>query len=114
MCTGAFQGYLLDMWNIFGFNAIVLTVITTFLNGHDSKSRNGLNAFVVGLLWIKVLAFLKVVNKDMATFIMALSQILYDIRFFVLVLAVCVFMFGGTYLSSFVNPLREFQGQSSE
>ncbi|KAL7568622.1 hypothetical protein ACA910_022723 [Epithemia clementina (nom. ined.)] len=95
--TGAFRGYMLDMWNIFGFNAIILTAITTLLNGNDSKSRNGLNAFVIGLLWIKVLAFLKVVNKDMATFILALSQILFDIRFFLLVLAVCVFMFGDMF-----------------
>ncbi|KAL7568621.1 hypothetical protein ACA910_022722 [Epithemia clementina (nom. ined.)] len=95
--TGAFKSYATDVWNIFGFNAILLTLVTTFLLGHDEKSRNGLDAFIVGLLWIKVLAFLKVVNKDMATFILALSQILYDIRFFLLVLAVCVFMFGDMF-----------------
>ena len=95
--TRAFQSYLLDMWNLFGFNAIVLTLITTMLIAHDGISRNGLNAFVVGLLWIKVLAFLKVVNKDMATFILALSQILYDMRFFLFVLSVCVFMFGDMF-----------------
>lgn len=95
--TGACRGYLTDMWNIFGINAIFLTAITNFLNTHDSKARHGLNAFVVGLLWIKVLAFLKVVNKDMATFILALSQILFDIRFFLLVMAVCVFLFGDMF-----------------
>ena len=59
----AFQSYLLDMWNIFGFNVTVLTLITTMLIGHDGISQNGLNAFVVGLLWIKVVAILKVVQQ---------------------------------------------------
>ena len=95
--VGAFKSYILDMWNIFSISAILLTLLTTLVNGSDDISRHGLNAFVVGLLWMKVLAFLKVVNKDMATFILALSQILYDIRFFVLVLAVCVLMFGDMF-----------------
>jgi len=45
-----------------------------------------------GLLWIKVLAFLKVVNKDMAVFILALIQILCDLRYFAVVLVVIIIM----------------------
>ena len=37
--------------------------------------RSVLNAIVLALLWIKVLGFLKFVNKEMATFIMALNQV---------------------------------------
>ena len=66
--TRAFQSYLLDLWNLLGFNAIGLPVITTMLIGHDDRSQNGLNTFMVGLLRIKVLAFLKVVNMDMAIY----------------------------------------------
>lgn len=53
----------------------------------------GLDAFVVGLLWVKVLTFLKVVNKQMATFILAVIQILLDLRYFAVVMIVVIFMF---------------------
>ena len=78
-------------------NAIGLPVITTMLIGHDDRSQNGLNAFMVGLLRIKVLAFLKVVNMDMTMFILALSQILYDMHFFLFVLSLCVFLLGDMF-----------------
>jgi len=58
------------------------------------QHRQGFDAFVVGLLWVKVLGFLKVVNKDMSTFILALMQILRDLRYFAVVFAVIIFMFG--------------------
>ena len=54
----------------------------------------GLNTLTLGLLWLKVLGFLKVVNKQTATFILALFQILKDLRHFAIVLAVVIFMFG--------------------
>jgi len=47
----------------------------------------------MGLLWIKVLGFLKVVNREMSTFILALMQILWDLRFFAIVLVIIIFMF---------------------
>ncbi len=32
-------------------------------------------AVIVGLLWIRILSFLKVVNEQLATFILALRQV---------------------------------------
>lgn len=54
--------------------AIILTLTAIIWNeANPGQYRNGLNAFVVGLLWLKVLAFLKIVNKQMSTFIYAVS-----------------------------------------
>ena len=93
------RAYFSNMWTMFDTIAIVFTVWATIWYDHspDGTYNTGLNTLVVGLLWVKVLGFLKVVNKDMSTFIMALSQILYDIRFFMVVLVVCVIMFGDMF-----------------
>ena len=52
------------------------------------------SALVVGLLWIKVLGFLQVINKQMATFISSLFGILSSIRYFGVVLLIVLLMFG--------------------
>lgn len=64
---------------------------------HPGEVRHGFNAFVMGLLWIKVLGLLKIVNKDMSSFILALLEILSDIKNFLLVLMVVIFMFGDMF-----------------
>ena len=40
---------------------------------HDC--RPVLNALILGLLWLRILAFLKVVNEQLATFIIALAKV---------------------------------------
>ncbi len=60
-------------------------------------------AFVLGLQWFRLLGFLKVVNEQLATFIEALKQILFDIRFFCVVLAILVFTFGDMFHLIFVH-----------
>ncbi|KAL7561536.1 hypothetical protein ACA910_022690 [Epithemia clementina (nom. ined.)] len=97
VCRSAFWSTFWNMWTLFDLFAMVLTIVTVVQNQLNTKFLNGLNAFVVGLLWIKVLAFLKVVNKEMATFVLALTQILADIRLFMIVLFVCVCMFGDMF-----------------
>ncbi|KAL7568639.1 hypothetical protein ACA910_022737 [Epithemia clementina (nom. ined.)] len=95
----AVRAYFSNMWTVFDSFAIILTLWATIwhhLAGNDIY-RTGLNTLVAGVLWIKVLGFLKVVNKEMSTFILALSQILYDIRLFMVVLVVCVIMFGDMF-----------------
>ncbi|KAL7568628.1 hypothetical protein ACA910_022727 [Epithemia clementina (nom. ined.)] len=95
----AVKAYFTNLWTIFDSVAILLTLWAT-LWAHNlpaGEFNTGLNALVVGLLWIKVLGFLKVVNKEMSTFIIALTQILYDIRLVMIVLIVCVIMFGDMF-----------------
>lgn len=87
-----FRGYFSNAW--VDMSAIVLTMVAYVWNEANEDFLNGLNTFVVGLLWIKVIGLLKVVNKDMSTFVLSLIEILGDIRNFMLVLLVVVFMFG--------------------
>ncbi|KAL7568630.1 hypothetical protein ACA910_022729 [Epithemia clementina (nom. ined.)] len=95
----AVKAYFTNLWTIFDSVAILFTLWATLWSQNlpYGEYNTGLNTLVVGLLWIKVLGFLKVVNKEMSTFIMALTQILYDIRFFMVVLIVCVIMFGDMF-----------------
>jgi len=83
-----FQSYLKDVWNIFDILAIVFTVIA------NRVDEPNFNALVLIMLWMKVLSFLKAINLEMATFILALVQILIDIRSFAFVLLVIIMMFG--------------------
>jgi hypothetical protein len=90
-----FRSYFANLWTLFDMLTIAMTMAAIIWNDNNNgEYRGGWNAFVTGLLWIKVLGFLKVVNQQMATFIMALSQILKDLRFFMVVLLVMIFMFG--------------------
>ena len=59
-----FRKYYRNFWAVLDFLGIILALTATIWNeANPNVYRNGLNAFVVGLLWLKVLAFLKVVNK---------------------------------------------------
>ena len=90
-----FRNYFANVWTFFDLVAIILTLTATVWNdNHPFEYRQGFNAFVLGLLWIKVLGFLKVINRDMSTFILALIQILSDLKNFGVVLLVIIFMFG--------------------
>jgi hypothetical protein len=116
-----FQSYFTSIWTLFDILAIILTMVAVvFHDNNPDQYRQGINAFVLGLLWMKVLGFLKgkdsksrvarvfqatvansflltfflVVNKQMSTFILALFEILHDIRYFAAVLVVILLMFG--------------------
>jgi len=57
----------------------------------------------MGLLWIKVVSYMKIINKQMATFIMSLIRILLSIRYFgvVLLIIMCVVLSGIIILYTF-------------
>ena len=90
-----FRSYFANVWTILDFTTIIAALMAiTWNNRNPNEYRNGYNAFVVGLLWLKMLGFLKVVNKHMSTFIMALFQILRDLKYFAVVLLVIVCQMG--------------------
>ena len=90
-----FRSYFSNIWTFFDFMSIILVLVAVSWNDKNpNQYREGLNAFVLGLLWIKVLGFLKVVNKEMSTFVLSLIQILQELRHFMIVMAVVIFMFG--------------------
>ena len=56
-----FRGYFTNLWTLFDLMAIILTMAAFAWNTKNPGTyRNGFNAFVVGLLWMKVVGFLKV------------------------------------------------------
>lgn len=90
-----FRAYVMNMWTIMDFLTVILTLCAVSWNKRNpGEFRNGFNAVVVGLLWLKVLGILKVVNKHMSTFVMAVTKILRDLKYFAIVLFVVVFMVG--------------------
>ena len=89
-----FRRYFSNIWTILDIVTIGLAMTAFVHNNNISGYRNGLNSFVCGLLWLKVIGLLKVINKDMSTFILSLLEILWDIKNFIVVLIVFVLMFG--------------------
>ena len=88
------KGFFSNPWTIFELVAIVLTIVAWSLHGKNSGEWDGVNSLVVGFLWLRVFAVMKVIHRDMSTFILSLFEILYDIRYFMFVLIVFVLMFG--------------------
>lgn len=90
-----FRGYFINFWTILDiFTTIVTVIVITWNLNNTSEYRGGMNALITGLLWMRVLGFLKVLNKQMATFIMSLTEIVLDLRYFFVIILVVVFMFG--------------------
>jgi hypothetical protein len=58
--------------------------------GKESHIEPIFGAMILGLLWIRVLSYLKGVNEHLATFILALTRVFFDIRFFCVVLLIVV------------------------
>eukprot|EP00978_Attheya_sp_CCMP212_P019285 scaffold53842_cov84-Attheya_sp.AAC.1 len=96
-----FRRYFISFAMFFHLLTTVLTIVAVLADQKNPETKeNGLNALVIGLLWYKVLVFLKVANKQMSTFILALFQILKDLRSFAVVLVVVIFMFGDMFYIS--------------
>lgn len=95
LSVAVFRGYFMSLAKCSDTLAIALAMYAVVWNDRNpGQYRQGFNAFVLGLLWFKVLGFLQVVNKQMATFILALIQIVRDIRYFAIVLLVVILAFG--------------------
>ena len=95
LSAGSLREHFTNVWTIFDTLTILLVLFTMmWKENHPNEYHGGWNAVVIGMLWIRVLTYLKVVNQQMALFVAALGQILVDLRFFAVVLVVCVFMFG--------------------
>ena len=75
-------------------NQLLVFLVTLHFPTNLSLFISLQSTFVMGLLWMKVLAFLKIVNKQFATFILSLIRILASIRYFGVVLLIVLLMFG--------------------
>jgi len=98
------MSYTLDHWNIFDILSITLTVVaSTATQKETARAPTAFDAIVLALLWLKVLAFLQAINMEMSTFISSTIKIIFDIRFFSIVLTVVIMMFGDLMHIAFTN-----------
>jgi hypothetical protein len=61
--------------------------------------KASLEAFFIGILWIKVLGFLQLLNRKLAAYILAVVEMIKDIWQFILVLLVMVIAFGDMFFA---------------
>jgi len=75
-------------------NQLLVFSVTLYFPNNLSLFISLQSTFVMGLLWMKVLGFLKIVNKQFATFILSMIRIIASIRYFGVVLLIVLLMFG--------------------
>jgi hypothetical protein len=69
-----FRSYFTNIWTLFDVLAIILTMVAVLWHdNHPDEYRQGFNAFVLGLLWMKVLGFLTGESK-IQTFVLRVSS----------------------------------------
>jgi hypothetical protein len=69
-----FRSYFTNIWTLFDVFAIISTMVAVLWHdNHPDQYRQGFNAFVLGLLWMKVLGFLKGEYK-IQTFVLRASS----------------------------------------
>jgi len=83
--------------------AVGLTMWAATADLEESENRAAVNSSILGLLWLRILAYLKVVNESMATFVLSVFQILLDIRYFLLCMVVVTFMFADMFRVVYIS-----------
>mmetsp|Transcript_16673 Transcript_16673/g.22335 ORF Transcript_16673/g.22335 Transcript_16673/m.22335 type:complete len:831 (+) Transcript_16673:1-2493(+) len=102
-----FRVNFLTPWTIVDVASIIMSVICFGLLMSPTNGNNQLGiyseewfsffAVLTGLLWIKLLSFLKVMNPALATFVLAIGQVLNDVALMLVILAVVTFAFGDMF-----------------
>uniref|UniRef100_A0A7S2EEL3 Ion transport domain-containing protein n=1 Tax=Ditylum brightwellii TaxID=49249 RepID=A0A7S2EEL3_9STRA len=102
-----FRVNFLTPWTIVDVASIIMSVICFGLLMSSTNGNNQLGiyseewfsffAVLTGLLWIKLLSFLKVMNPALATFVLAIGQVLNDVALMLVILAVVTFAFGDMF-----------------
>lgn len=89
-----FLSHCKDFWNVINFVSISFAMSTSvFIRFRPDASVATWLAITTGLLWIKFLGFLKAVNMELATFILAVIEIMKAMRWFLLVVFITIVMF---------------------
>ncbi|KAG7355959.1 ion transport protein [Nitzschia inconspicua] len=101
--------YFLSFWNLIDVLAIVLALCSSVamrwqfaihMEGlEDADPLRGLLAISTGFLWLRVLSFLKSINIQLATFILAIITITKDILFFCVILLTLVISFSQMFFT---------------
>jgi hypothetical protein len=89
LSSQAFRSYLANFWNLVDFAAVGMSLSAVLTQTQNAVFL----ALAMGSLWLKLLGLLRAVNAHLATFILAIQDIVRDIRWFLLVFAIAIFMF---------------------
>jgi len=109
------RNYILSFWNLVDFLAIFLAAISSitmrwqFTIGdetgiEDNDVLRGLLAVTTGFLYFRVLNFLKAINMQLATFVLAILQITKDIFWFCIILLTMVIAFSQMFFTLLAPP----------
>uniref|UniRef100_A0A7S1BKL7 Ion transport domain-containing protein n=1 Tax=Corethron hystrix TaxID=216773 RepID=A0A7S1BKL7_9STRA len=106
-------------WNLIDLSSLImfwvcsiwmlLSIVTgrTQQNENEPKGVRLAIAVTTGMLWLKFLNSLKVVHKELATYILATLEIIKDISWFMLIFLVVIVMFSQMFYTMLGNPNEE-------
>lgn len=117
------RNYILSFWNLIDLLAILLAALSSvtmrwqFTIGDETGIKDdavlrGLLAVTTGFLWLRVLNFLKAINMQLATFVLAILQITKDIFWFCIILLTLVVSFSQMFFT-LMAPSTCATGESS-
>jgi len=110
MMTNRVREYIWSFWNLTDILSTILAavsavVIRATLVNADRQNEDvplhvrNLVAVATGLLWLRVLSFLKGINMQLATFVLAILQITRDVLWFCVILLVLVVAFSQMFFT---------------
>jgi len=106
------RNYILSFWNLIDALAVLLAAVSSVTmrwrfheNGiEDDKTLRVLLAITTGFLWLRVLNFLKAINMQLATFVLAILQITKDIFWFCVIILTLVMAFAQMFFTVLAPP----------
>lgn len=106
------RNYILSFWNLIDVLAVLLAAVSSVTmrwrfheNGiEDDKTLRVLLAITTGFLWLRVLNFLKAINMQLATFVLAILQITKDIFWFCVIILTLVVSFAQMFFTVLAPP----------
>ena len=105
-------------WTIVDIVAVFMLIVGLTLDKNNSFSSVRVNftfhAFAVGFLWLKVLGFLQVLNRKLATHILAMFEFIADVWQFILVFIVIVCGFGDMFFTIYTVYRTEAEEDRDE
>ena len=120
MITRRARVYFLSFWNLGDLLTTILALTSLIIIRSTMESPNfvlirNLCAVTTGLLWIRVLSFLKGINMMLATFVLAILQITRDILWFCVILFTFVVSFAQMFFTLLAPPTcREGNSDTKE
>ncbi|GMI30895.1 hypothetical protein TeGR_g10828 [Tetraparma gracilis] len=93
---GTASAYFSSFWNFVDLASASLAIATvaSSLASGPGETFNHLASVTAFFMWLKLLGLIKALNKQVATFVLMLSNILADIRAFLFVMLLVIIMFG--------------------